>query len=206
MQSLLAIVLLLCILVGCGPDPYAAGREYAAEQIKRIQMGSEHSLVCPPLDLFEAAANDPTFAKNLRELSLSGSFDLYSNVSLGSFANLERVTFVDTKKTAYFLAALPPQITTLVLDRTDLTSGTGAEQQLDGRGFRESWIQSLTTLESLQTIFVNPWDGRLTSTAVEVLPKLKSLQTLDLEWASEEDIATLQNALPDCLVRLVAEH
>lgn len=206
MQLSHTVIILVLFVIGCGPDPYAEGRKHTAEQIEQVQSGSGRSLHLPPLDLFETAAKEASFVKNLRELSLSGSFDHYANIPLASFVDLERVTLVDTEKTVSYLKALPSGIKTLALDRTDLTSGSGARQRLNDREFTESLLQTMERFNSVETIFICPWDKHLTPIAVEVLPKLQALKQLDVEWASEIDISSLRKALPNCTVRLVTEH
>ena len=203
----LIVAVSLLLLFGCGrPDPYVEGRKFAEEEIGRVRSGDGRSLHCPPIDLFRSAVEDPGFVKNLRELSLAGSFDRYSGVSLSALVNLERVTLVDTEGTASFLEELPSGIKILILDRTDLTSGAGAAQRLGDTEFVESWLQELTRFDSLEEVFLNPWGRGLTRIAVDYLPKLESLKKLDIEWASEADVATLQQALPSCEVNLIVDH
>ena len=206
MRLSLIVAASLLLAFGCRPDPYAAGRRFADEEIARVRSGDASSLHCPPIDLLRNAAKDPDFIKNLRELSLAGSFDRYSGVSLSALVNLDRVTLVDTEGTVSFLKELPSDIKILILDRTDLTSGTGASQRLSDRGFVESWLQELTRFDSLEEFFLNPWGKGLTRVAVDYLPKLKSLEKLDIEWASEADVSILQEALPGCDVKLVVDH
>ena len=163
----LFIILLAIFLVGNfgrsdRSDPYAQSRKYAAEEIENIRSGSGRmSLNCPPVDLFETASQDANFVKNLRYLTLCGNFDQYSNVPLESFINLElSVTLVDTKDTISYLKVLPPSIKALILDRTDLTSGSGTLRRVNDRKFRESLFQTLARFNSVEKIFINPWHTR----------------------------------------------
>ena len=87
-----------------------------------------------------------------------------------------------------------------------MTSGAGAAQRLGDTEFVESWLQELTRFDSLEEVFLNPWGRGLTRIAVDYLPKLESLKKLDIEWASEADVATLQQALPSCEVNLIVDH
>jgi len=202
MRRLFVLITLLLCVAGCGPDPHAEGRKYSAKRIKEVQSGARHKLSCPPLDLFESVARDPVFIENLHELTLAGDFDRYSNISLKSFVHLERVMLVDTKNTDSYLRALPRNIKTLVFDRTDLTSGYRSTDN----EFVKSWLQAMTEFDSLETIFFNPWGRNITPIAAELLPELQNLSTLKLEWAREEDVSSLQKALPNCRVKLITEH
>ena len=203
-------IIILAVFIVSGldrPGRYAEARKYAAKEIENISLGSGRmSLNCPPVDLFETASKDANFVKNLQDLTLCGNFDRYSDVSLESFVNLESVTLVDTEDTISYLKVLPPNIKTLILDRTDLTSGTGTLQRVNDSKFRESLFQALTRFNSVEKIFINPWHKRLTSMAAKALPKLQALKKLDMEWAREEDVAILQGALPNCRVKLITDH
>ena len=202
MQSHFAMILMLLVLLGCGPDPIAEGRKYRMEEIERVKLGSNHRLFCPPVDLLKSAAEDPAFIQNLREITLAGKLDRYSGISLESFVNLERVCLADTKNTHSYLKALPSSIKILAFDRTDLTMW---HRSTDSK-YIESWLQTLTRFKTLETLFVNPWDNHMTPIAAEILPELQELKKVELEWADEEDVSILKEALPNCHIRRVAEH
>jgi len=197
----ITVTLLLCIL-GCRPDPHVEGRKYRAEEIKKVQAGTCHSVHCPPVDLLRDAAEDPAFIQNLREISLDGKFDRYSEISLGSFVHLERVCLVDTKDTHSYLKVLPSNIKVFAFDRTDLTMW---HKSTDPK-FVQSWLKTLTRFSSLEELFINPWDNHMSSIAAEILPELQELKRLELEWADEKDVSILQEVLPDCHVSRITEH
>ena len=196
------MILFLLVLLGCGRDHIAESRKYRIEEIERVKRGSGHSVTCPPVDLLKSAAADPVFIQNLREITLAGKFDRYSGISLESFVNLERVCLADTKNTHSYLKALPSSIKILAFDRTDLTMW---HRSTDSK-YIESWLQTLTRFKTLETLFVNPWDNHMTPIAAEILPELQELKKVELEWADEEDVSILKEALPNCHIRRVAEH
>jgi len=69
-----------------------------------------------------------------------------------------------------------------------------------------SRMQLIADCESLEELFIGPWDKRFTAPACECLPELQSLRKLKIEWGTESDIAALRAALPNCKVILVTEH
>ena len=206
MRSDFVFVSLLLLALGCSPDPHETARKHVNEQIEKIKLGSADDLFDTPPDLFEPAAKNPSFLRNLKDVTLSGSYERYSNISLGDFEHLDRVCLCNTKETLSYLKALPPDVTVLVLDLTDLTYLPGMTQNLNNKQFMESWLQELTRFESLERIFICPWDSRLNPIAAKLLPQIKSLRQFEPEWATEEDVAKLQEALPNCHVKLITKH
>lgn len=178
--------------------------DYQAEQWK---LGESNSLTSTDPSILADLVEDPANAKKLTRLRVHGNAWGYA-ASLDKCVKLKSVCLGFTKDTRFFLKDLPPHVTELFLDGTDFGhSPTGGMSR--GQDLTEvigAQVQSIANCESLKEIFIGPWDGRFTAPACELLPQLKSLEKLKIEWGSEDDITALRAALPNCKVTLVTEH
>ena len=187
--------------------PQPSWEECSVINVDEVRCGSRRRMWCPPPSVLAEASNDDEFVRNLRDLSLHNDLSDYSQ-SVRKLVNLKRVGLSFTKNTSEFLESLPPGVTSLILDGTDLykSPNGGMCWSEDHSDRLLSRMQLIADRESLEELFIGPWDKRFTAPACECLPELQSLRKLKIEWGTERDIAALRAALPNCKVILITEH
>ena len=211
------LILLSLVLISCLYDslfgydsvfyPQPSWEERSVVDVDEVRCGVRPRLWCPTPAVLAEASNDDEFVGNLRDLSLHNDLSDYSQ-SVRKLVNLKRVALSFTKNTTGFLESLPPGVTSLILDGTDLykSPNGGMCWSEDHSDRLLSRMQLIADCESLEELFIGPWDKRFTTPACECLPELQSLRKLKIEWGTERDIAALRAALPNCKVILIAEH
>lgn len=167
------------LFVGCSHQPTQQQR--TPQQIAEIKYGESSTLNSPDPGIFFTSANDQGVVKHLKELSLDGDLSGYTEPRLAKFENLQTITLYATENTDDFLDAIPNNVTTMVLEQSDVTA-TG--------------ISRIARFQNLRTLHLSPWNNDYTSSVIDCIRKLGMIKTLSVEWIDDYVILELQDAFP----------